>query len=595
MFSYQQYFTDLLVVGAGLTGERTAIEAASKGLKVIILSLVPPRRSHSSAAQGGVQASLGNSYMGRGDSPDIHFEDTVRGSDWGCEQPIVRIFVEEAPLAVRETAFWGMPWNRVEAGPWQLADGSIVVEDEAKAGLIAARNFGGTQQWRTCYIADNTGHCLQYTLDSQVLKLGIDVRDRIEAVALIHDQEYCYGVIARCLRSGNFEVFQAGATVIATGGCGRLYQDSTNAIINEGSGMAIALETGVVPLGNMEAVQFHPTGIVPSAILITEGARGDGGYLLDKKLHRFMPDYEPQRKELAFRDIVARHMTMHMAQGFGVESDYGLHLWLDIRHLGANHIKAKLPGIADICQTFNGLDPTSDLIPVRPVQHYTMGGIRTSLTGAAYGLKGLFAVGEAACWGLHGFNRLGGNSLAETLVAGKITGQYIAETLQFWRQEAANRLIRQTLLKEKTRVDSLTRCCSGENPYAILAEVKNILTTKVGIFRNDKDLTSAVTELGELLDRSNKVRLQVCDNLISPEISLALRLQGIIKLALCIACGALQRTESRGSHYRTDFPVRDDKSWLTRTLATWPDDCRLPELHYEPVTITELPPEQRIL
>ncbi len=593
MSSYPQHTTDLLVIGAGLAGERTAIEAAANGLKVTLLSLVPPRRSHSTAAQGGMQASLGNSYMGRDDSPDLHFEDTVRGSDWGCEQPVARLFAEEAPRAIRETAFWGMPWNRIEAGPWQAADGRLIIEDEAKAGLIAARNFGGTQKWRTCYSADSTGHCLQYTLDNQVLKLGIKVRDRVEAVSLIHDQKNCYGAVTRCLRSGNLEAYRAQATVIATGGCGRLYHDSTNAVINEGSGMAIALETGMVPLGNMEAVQFHPTGIVPSAILITEGARGDGGYLLDKKLHRFMPDYEPQKKELAFRDVVTRCMALHIAQGFGVEDEYGLHLWLDIRHLGAAHIKAKLPGIADICHIFNGLDPAVDLIPVRPVQHYSMGGIRTNLEGATYGLEGLFAVGECACWDLHGFNRLGGNSLAETLVAGRITGRHIAETLSDLRRHAPSKLVHQALEKENNRLKTLGDRRCGENLYPILAEVKTILTNNVGIFRNDQDLTSAVEKLRELLDRSHRIRLHAHNHPASPEIALALRLPGMIKLALCIAYGAQQRTESRGSHYRTDFPLRNDQNWLKRTLATWPEGQDLPKLNYEPVTITELPPESR--
>ena len=587
-----EHTSDVLVIGGGLAGERTAIEAAANGLKVTILSLVPPRRSHSAAAQGGMQASLGNSYMGRDDSPDLHFEDTVRGSDWGCEQPVARLFAEEAARAVRETAYWGMPWNRIEAGPWQSA-GRLIIENEASDGLIAARNFGGTQQWRTCYCADSTGHCLQYTLDNQVLKHQIEVHDRIEAVALIHNHEYCYGAVTRCLRSGKLEAFRAGATVIATGGCGRLYRDSTNAVINEGSGMAIALETGIVPLGNMEAVQFHPTGIVPSAILITEGARGDGGYLLDKNLHRFMPDYEPQKKDLAFRDVVTRCMTMHMAQGLGVKDEYGQHLWLDIRHLGAAHIKAKLPGIADICQTFNGLDPATDLIPVKPVQHYSMGGIRTRITGAAYGLEGLFAVGESACWDLHGFNRLGGNSLAETLVAGRITGQHIAETLQDFRREIPSRLVHRALLKEKDRLKTLKNRRDGENIYPILAEVKTILTNNVGIFRNNNDLASAVNRLQDLHERSLHIKVHTHDHPASPENALALRLPGMIKLALCIACGAWQRTESRGSHYRTDYPIRDDQNWLKRTLATWPHGGNLPKLNYEPVTITELHPEQR--
>ncbi|MCL6548833.1 MAG: fumarate reductase flavoprotein subunit, partial [Alicyclobacillus sp.] len=378
--------TDVLIIGAGLAGERAAIEAAMAGLNVIILSLVPPRRSHSSAAQGGMQAALGNTAMGRGDSPDIHFVDTVKGSDWGCDQDVARLFVETAPVAVREMAYWGVPWTRVTLEK-RVYDGKEIQEDPAKVGLIAARNFGGTAKWRTCYTADGTGHTLLYTMDSVVLKLGITVHDRVEAIRLIHDRERCYGAVVRCLRTGELRAYVARTTVIATGGYGRLYGASTNAVINEGSGMALALDTGVVPLGNMEAVQFHPTGIVPSWILITEGARGDGGYLLDKNLHRFMPDYEPVKKELASRDVVSRRIMQHIRAGFGVDSPYGPHVWLDIRHLGERHIRTNLREIANICRNFNGIDPVKELIPVRPTQHYSMGGVRTHIDGRAYGLQ----------------------------------------------------------------------------------------------------------------------------------------------------------------------------------------------------------------
>ncbi|MCL2338112.1 MAG: FAD-binding protein, partial [Firmicutes bacterium] len=337
MSNYQTHITDVLIVGAGLAGERIAVEAAAQGLNVIILSLVPPRRSHSTAAQGGMQASLGNCAMGDCDCPDIHFADTVKGSDWGCEQDVARMFVENAPLAVREMAAWGVPWNRVVAGEKTLPDGGVVEEQQNKAGLITARDFGGTAKWRTCYTADGTGHTLQYTMDSIVIKMGVTVHDRTEAISLIHDGAVCSGVVARCLRTGDLRVYIAKTTVICTGGYGRLYSASTNAVINEGNGMFMALNTGVTPLGNMEAVQFHPTGMVPVWILITEGARGDGGYLLDKNLYRFMPDYEPKKKELASRDVVSRRMTQHIRRGFGVDSPYGPHLWLDIRHLGAKH------------------------------------------------------------------------------------------------------------------------------------------------------------------------------------------------------------------------------------------------------------------
>ena len=594
MNSNNSHLTDVLVIGAGLAGERAAIEAASYGLNTIILSLVPPRRSHSTAAQGGMQAALGNCTGGRGDSPDIHFQDTVKGSDWGCDQEVARLFCETAPYAVRQMSYWGVPWNRVAAGKRKLPDGSIIEELKEYEGLITARNFGGTAKWRACYTSDGTGHTLQYTMDSIVIKLGITVHDRMEAIRLIHDGEKCMGVVARCLRTGELYTYLAKATVIATGGYGRLYGASTNAVINEGSGMFLALETGTVPLGNMEAVQFHPTGMVPVWILITEGARGDGGYLLDKNHHRFMPDYEPNKKELASRDVVSRRMMQHIRRGYGVDSPYGQHLWLDIRHLGEKHINTNLREIANICQNFAGINPAKELIPVRPTQHYSMGGVRTNIDGAVYGLKGLFACGEAACWDLHGFNRLGGNSLAETIVAGMIVGRKIVEYVHGAVQEYSCTEVRQHVKCCEQRITDLTTGKLGhENPYELRDLMEQTLMDYVGIFRNGSDLTKAVHNLQELYQRSLKIGLRSDGFGANPELGFALRLPGMMRLALCIAYGALMRTESRGSHFREDYPKRDDKNWLTRTLAYWREGTDLPELKYEPVKITELPPGDR--
>ena len=388
--------TDVLCIGAGLAGERVAIEVATGGFSAICLSIVPPRRSHSSAAQGGMQAALGNCIMGEGDGPDVHFQDTVKGSDWGADQEVVRLFVDRAPEAVREMAFWGLPWNRVVPGRSTYFKGGKEfekVEATEKEGLITARDFGGTAKWRTCYTSDGTGHTLLYTMDNKVVELGVSVHDRTEAIGLIHDGVTCTGAVVRCLKTGALRVYLAKATVIATGGYGRIYRETTNAVINDGGGAIIALDTGVVPLGNPEAIQFHPTGIVPTNILVTEGCRGDGGTLLDVNEERFMDEYEPEKAELASRDVVSRWMTHHIRRGLGVKSPYGDHLWLDIRHLGAQHIKTKLREVEEICNNFLGIDPISQLIPVRPAQHYSMAGVRTNRDGAAYGLKGLFAVG----------------------------------------------------------------------------------------------------------------------------------------------------------------------------------------------------------
>ncbi len=593
MSRYDSFTSDVVIVGAGLAGERAAIEAASQGLNVIILSLVPPRRSHSSAAQGGMQASLGNSAMGKGDNPDVHFADTVKGSDWGCDQDVARLFAETAPIAVRQMSFWGVPWNRVVPGT-RMYDGAEIHEDPEKEGLITARNFGGTAKWRTCYTSDGTGHTLLYTMDSMVIKLGISVHDRTEVLSLIHDGKRCSGVVARCLRTGGLRVYTAKSTVIATGGYGRLYGASTNAIINEGSGMFVALETGLVPLGNMEAVQFHPTGIVPSWILITEGARGDGGYLLDKDLHRFMPDYEPKKKELASRDVVSRRIMQHIRKGYGVESPYGPHVWLDIRHLGEKHINTNLREIANICRNFRGIDPVHDLIPVRPTQHYSMGGIRTNIDGMAYGLEGLFALGEAACWDMHGFNRLGGNSLAETVVAGMIVGDKIAKYTKEASVNVSSAQIEEAVRIQEDRIQALIDCRNGtENVYELRRQMEQILSENVGIFRSEKPLQEAVSQLHQLYQQSHHVGLRSGGQGADPELASALRITGMIRLAYCIAAGALARTESRGSHFREDYPKRDDDNWLKRTLAYWPVGANQPVLKYEPVKITELPPGDR--
>ncbi|KPK48180.1 MAG: fumarate reductase [Dehalococcoidia bacterium SM23_28_2] len=584
--------TDVLVIGAGLAGERTAVEAAAHGLQVIMLSLVPPRRSHSVAAQGGMQAALGNMARSAGDSPDVHFEDTVKGADWGCEQDVARLFVNLAPVAIRQMAHWGVPWSRVVPGPKRLPSGDIVEESAEKEGLIAARNFGGTKKWRACFCSDGTGHSLLYTMDNVALQLGVQVHDRTEALALIHDGERCYGAVVRDLRNGELRTYLARATVIATGGYGRIYGQSTNAVINDGTGMAIGLDTGVVPLGNMEAVQFHPTGVVPGDILVTEGCRGDGGYLLDKDEHRFMPDYEPEKQELASRDVVSRRMVHHMRQGHGVESPYGPHLWLDIRHLGKDHIETYLRDVADICRDFLGVDPVHELIPVRPTQHYSMGGVRTDIGGRAYGLVGLYAAGEAGCWDLHGFNRLGGNSVAETVVMGMVVGRTIAQDLAGSDSSFPDSAVRSAWAQVEQRMRALASY-GLEYVYDLRQQMSDILIEKVGVFRNGEQLVKAVEELQELHERSRNLGLRSSGRGPDPEVSAALRLPGMIRLAITIAYGAMQRTESRGSHYREDYPARDDTLWLRRTLATWPDGADVPRLSYEPVKITESPPGER--
>jgi len=591
-------YTDLLCLGAGLAGERVAIEAAEAGFDVICLSLVHSKRSHSSAAQGGMQAALGNSVMGEGDSPDVHFLDTVKGSDWGCDQEVARMFVDTAPIVMRELAHWGVPWNRVVGGKGFYYKGGQKFEkfeDPAKEGLITSRNFGGTAKWRTCYTSDGTGHAVLYTMDNRATQMGVQVHDRIEAISMIHDGEACQGVVARCLKTGNLRVYLAKATVVATGGYGRIYKNTTNAVICEGGGQSIALDTGVVSLGNMEAIQFHPTGIVPTDILVTEGCRGDGGTLLDRNEDRFMPDYEPEKAELASRDVVSRRMIEHIRKGLGVKNSYGDdNLWLDIRHLGETHIRTKLREVDEICQNFLGIDPLHQLIPVRPTHHYSMGGVRTDKDGAAYGLKGLFAAGEAACWDLHGFNRLGGNSLAETVVAGKIIGAKVVEYLKGATATFKTSVIDEQITRDKVRIKTLISGGGKENVFELRNMMQEALMKGVGIFRNEKDLEQAVRTLQEVQSRTANLGLVSNGLGANPELAMALKLPGMVRMALCVAYGALERRESRGCHAREDYPARNDRDWLVRTLATWKEGADLPTLKYEPVTPSfELPPGER--
>ncbi|MFK4763164.1 fumarate reductase flavoprotein subunit [Desulfobaculum sp. SPO524] len=595
----QTFVTDVLSIGAGLAGERVAIEAAGAGFDSICLSIVPARRSHSSAAQGGMQAALGNCVMGEGDSPDVHFLDTVKGSDWGCDQEVARLFCDNAPIAMRQMAHWGVPWNRVVGGKSFYYKGGERFEKFEKPeneGLITARNFGGTAKWRTCYTSDGTGHTVLYTMDNRAAELGVTVHDKVEVVSLIHDGHECMGAIARCLRTGELRAYLAKATLVASGGFGRIYRESTNAVINDGGAHAAVLDTGVVPLGNMEAIQFHPTGIVPTYILVTEGCRGDGGTLLDVNEERFMNTYEPDKAELASRDVVSRWMMHHIREGKGVKSAYGEHLWLDIRHLGEEHIRVKLREVDDICQNFLGIDPVESLIPVKPVQHYSMGGVRTDKDGKAYGLEGLFAAGEAACWDMHGFNRLGGNSLAETVVAGMVVGAKVVEYLKGREATWTTGAMRDAAAQVEDRISRLSSGADGdENVYAVRDAMQDALQDGVHIFRTGEGLENAVERLREVQQRAARIGLKSGGHGPNPELGLALKLPGMVRLAQCIAYGALQRTESRGSHAREDYPARNDRDWLSRTLATWPDSgADVPTLRYEAATqVMEIPPGDR--
>ncbi|EAI7440182.1 fumarate reductase flavoprotein subunit [Campylobacter jejuni] len=596
-------YSDALVIGGGLAGLRAAIEVAKSGQSVTLLSICPVKRSHSAAVQGGMQASLANGAKGEGDNEDLHFADTVKGSDWGCDQEIARMFAQTAPKAVRELAAWGVPWTRVTKGPRTVvinAQKTVIEEKEEAHGLINARDFGGTKKWRTCYIADATGHCMLYGVANEAIKHQVKIIDRMEAVRIIHDGKKCLGVIARDLTNGQLIAYIARGTMIATGGYGRIYKQTTNAVICEGTGAAIALETGLCRLSNMEAVQFHPTPIVPSGILLTEGCRGDGGILRDVDGYRFMPDYEPEKKELASRDVVSRRMMEHIRKGKGVKSPYGDHLWLDISILGRAHVEKNLRDVQDICKTFNGIDPADEgpkgWAPVLPMQHYSMGGIRTKPTGESQWLNGLFACGEAACWDMHGFNRLGGNSCAETVVAGMIVGDYFADYCKNNGEVIDTNVVKDFLTKEYQYLKSLVDKEGKHNVFEIKNRMKEIMWDKVAIFRTGEGLKEAVDELEKLYKDSQDVKVH-CKELdcANPELEEAYRVPRMLKIALCVAYGALLRTESRGAHYREDYPKRDDLNWMKRTNTFWVEGETLPRIEYEELDIMkmEIPPAFR--
>ena len=596
-------YCDALVIGGGLAGLRAAVAAQKKGLNTIVLSLVPVKRSHSAAAQGGMQASLGNSKMSDGDNEDLHFADTVKGSDWGCDQEVARMFVHTAPKAIRELAAWGVPWSRVKEGSREAvinAKKTTITEDADRHGLITSRDFGGTKKWRTCYTADATGHTMLFGVANEALRNNVDIRDRKEALSIIHENGRCYGAIVRDLITGELEAYVAKGTCIATGGYGRVFKQTTNAVICEGIGAAIALETGIATLGNMEAVQFHPTPIVPSGILLTEGCRGDGGILRDVDGHRFMPDYEPEKKELASRDVVSRRMIEHIRNGKGVPSPYGYHVWLDISILGREHIEKNLRDVQEICMIFNGIDPADEgkkgWAPVLPMQHYSMGGIRTKPTGESQNLSGLFACGEASCWDMHGFNRLGGNSVSETVVAGMIIGNYFADYCIANDVNIPTSTVQRFLDKEDKYLNDILAYTGTEDIFRIKNRMQNLMDEKVGIFRDGVNLKAAVEELEELLNKTKKITVKSKERVGNPELEEAYRVPRMLKVALCVANGALLRTESRGAHYREDFLKRDDANWLNRTLTSWPDENQtLPTISYEALDIMtmELPPAFR--
>ena len=553
--------SDVIVVGAGLSGLRVAIELSERH-DVIVLSKVHPLRSHSVAAQGGINAA-----MSENDSWESHAFDTVKGSDYLADQDVVEVLTKNAPLAVIENERWGTAFSRT-------ADGKI-----------AQRPFGGAAFPRTCYAADRTGHNLLHTTYEQALRSGVKFFDEWFVTSLVLCGGRICGLTAIDIATGEVHGFAAKAVVIATGGFGRVYGHSTNALINTGDGCALAFRAGA-PLKDMEFVQFHPTTLYGSSILITEGARGEGGYLLNREGERFMKKYAPEKMELAPRDIVARAIRTEVLEGRGFEGEY---VHLDLRHLGADKIKERLPGIREICMHFAGMDPIDEPIPVLPGQHYSMGGIDTNVNGETV-LKGLYAVGETACMSVHGANRLGGNSLLETLVFGRVVGQAVAKYLE--NAEASDiAAVEEETIKARQRLQYLLMRERGESPATIRAAMQKVMDEKVGVFRTTSNLKAALAEIRSIRERFGSVSIDRSDERFNFALIRTLELDNMLDLAEAIIMGALNREESRGAHWRLDFPNRDDEKFLKHTLITKTDEGM--QVSYKPVNLGKFEVKER--
>jgi succinate dehydrogenase / fumarate reductase flavoprotein subunit len=590
---------DLVIVGGGLTGLRAALEACRAGLDVAVISKVHPLRSHSVAAQGGINAALGNAPGAEDDTWEKHARDTVKGADYLADQDSVEILCRAAPAAVVELERMGTVFSR-------LPD-----------GRIAQRPFGGAGFPRTCYAADRTGHNLLHTLYEQVSNSGLVTKwpgDQVESLdhsttgpldhhsvhfydeffvtSLVKVDNVCTGCVAIDVSDGTLHGFAARAVLLATGGYGRIYARSTNALINTGDGAALAFRAGV-PLEDMEFVQFHPTSLYGTNILISEAARGEGGYLLNNRRDRFMKNYAGQMMELAPRDIVARSIVHEINAGRGFENEY---VQLDLRHLGAEKIEERLPGIRRIAIDFAGIDPVEAPIPVQPAQHYSMGGIAANNDGST-ALRGLYAAGECACVSVHGANRLGGNSLLETVVFGQRAGKAIADNLRNDERRTMNDerrttdALRSALASELARISAIMDREKGEKVSHLHDDLRLTMYEMFGVFREEGQMREGLDILVSLQDRAQRVSINSRTSSFNFALVSCLELEGMIQVAEAVARSALERRESRGSHARTDYPKRDDERYLFHTMA-WNRSGKV-EIVYQPVRMGSFPVEER--
>jgi fumarate reductase flavoprotein subunit len=570
---------DVLIVGGGGAGLRAAIAIAEEapGLDVGVVSKVYPMRSHTVAAEGGAAAVARSD-----DSLDEHAYDTISGGDWLCDQDAVELFVAAAPEELLRLERWGCPWSRT-------ADGHVAV-----------RPFGGMKRERTWFAADKTGFHLLHTLYQTTLKHSrLHWYDEFFVTRLLVDDGRCQGVVAIELATGKVHALFAPAVILTTGGCGRAFAYTTNANIKTGDGMALAYRAGVA-LKDMEFVQYHPTGLPFTGILITEAARSEGGWLLNKDGYRYLQDYDlgrPEPKpvkrsmELGPRDRLSQAFVKEMEKGRTIETPYGHVVHLDIRHLGEEVIDTRLPFVRELCRKYESLDPVHELIPVRPVVHYMMGGVATDLDGATT-LPGLYAAGEVACVSINGSNRLGSNSLTEILVFGARAGRAAARTATNGFHPSPH-VLAQALDEERRLLEGLPGKKGGERVAALRGELQQATEAGAGIYRDETGLGSAAARIEELRSRFGDVALGDASLTFNTERVAYLELENLLDVAEAILHSALARRESRGAHQRTDHPERDDQGFLAHSLA-YRADGRAPRIEYQPVTVTRWPPGERV-
>ena len=553
---------DVLVVGAGCAGMRAAIEAHDAGADVAMISKIHPTRSHSGAAEGGINAALGNASE---DNPEIHAFDTVKGSDYLGDQDAIEVLCNEAPGDVYQLENWGAVFSRTEDG------------------RIAQRPFGAAGEPRTAYAADITGHVLIQVLYEQMMKRGVNVYEEYFAWKLVVDEGRCQGVICWDLLNGGLKTIGAKTVILCTGGAGRLYVGTTNAYACTGDGMALALRAGV-PLKDMEMMQFHPTTLAPSGVLITEGCRGEGAYLLNAEGERFLTRYAPNAMELASRDVISRAEQTEIDEDRGIDGN----VLLDLRHLGAEKIIERLHGTRELSMVFVGVDPIDEPIPVRPGAHYHMGGVDTDVWGATE-LEGLYAAGECACVSVHGANRLGGNALMETITYGKRAGRHAAE----WALANTTVTVPESTVSDAERElrDLLDRT-DGERPWRIRDELGQTMHENFGVFRREEQMLSQQEIVADLRERYENVVVEDKGNVFNSDLTQALELGFLLELADCMVECGLARKESRGAHARPyDFPSRDDENYMRHTIIRWIADRAV--LDWKPVTVTKWQPQER--